>query len=81
MAALEVPVVCVMTTLVTVDCTVVIGWVTVMVLTVLVTVIAGAVEVVVAGIGMVVNIETVHGPVAAIPPLEFMVTALLSLHQ
>jgi hypothetical protein len=37
-------------------------------------------EVVVRGVGIVVNIETAHGPVAAMLPLEFMVTALTS-HQ
>ena len=34
----------------------------------------------VRGVGMVVNIEAIHGPVAARPPLEFIVTALTS-HQ
>ena len=67
-----------MTTLVTVDCTVVIGWVTVIVLTVLVTV-TGGTAVVVAGIGMVVNIETVQDR-GSNTTTEFMVTALTS-HQ
>jgi hypothetical protein len=55
MAGVEVPVVWVMTTLVTVDCTVVIGCVTITLVLVWVMVTTGA-EVVVVGIGMVVNI-------------------------
>jgi len=64
--------------LVEVDTTVVTG----LVITTLVTIVVfvAAVPVVVTGAAAVVNIDTVHGPEVAMPPLEFVVTALTS-HQ
>jgi len=67
------------TILVEVETTVVTG----LVITTLVTTVVTTVPVppvVVTGAAAVVNIETVHGPVAATAPLEFRLTALTS-HQ